>query len=396
MNLQFPTFPPFTTFPTMPAPPPVFDRARPTSPLPEVPQNPPAGSLVIVDTFVPTNQGAGHGNVAAFATRQQGFRGNIYAESIGGDNPNASNVSMQARQVLDFPQSPELTRQAVQDYSRYRQRELLENVTGDLNKLRDRGLHDSSVNVSFGDSSMRVANQLLNDVRDGTHPMSPNYQFSQNILQAYNIDGGKLASSDPNVSGPERHRLQQALLEATQRGGDSPDVRQAQGQYQTAVRDLQARHNSVVVAAGNDQEIAANWTREANGIRPQAAPNANHNVLVNSDVTTVGATQWTRGADGLRERVAPYSNQDPEVDIYASGAVGNGRDVNRMNVDGTSFAAPRVAAAEAMLRGTHPGASAQQIRNLMNNRLTHSVFNAQGAGVLDFGATELYLRNGTF
>lgn len=383
-------------FPNPPSPPPVFDRARPINPLPDVPQNPPAGSLVIVDNFTPSDQGAGHGNVAAFAARQQGFRGNIYAEPIGGDNPNVGNIAWQARAVLNFPQSPELTRQAVQDYSRMRQRELLGNVTGDLNKLRERGLHDSSVNVSFGDSSMRVANQMLADVRDGTRPMSPNYQFSQNILRAFNIDSGKLASSDPQVSGPERHRLQQALLEAAQRGGDSPDVRQAQGEYQQAVRALQAQHNSVVVAAGNDQQIAADWTREAQGIRPQASPNANRNVLVNSDVTAVGATQWARGADGLRERVAPYSNQDPEVDIYASGAVGNGRDVNRMNVDGTSFAAPRVAAAEAMLRGTHPGASAQQIRNLMNNRLTHTVPNSQGVGVLDYGATELYLRNGTF
>ena len=383
-------------FPTMPPPPPVFDRARPTAPLPEVPQSPPAGSLVIIDKFVPSERGAGHGNVAAFAARQQGFRGNIYAETIGGDNPNSATISWQARGVLNFPQTPELTRQAVQDYSRFRQRELLDEVTGDLNKLRDRGLHDSSVNVSFSDSSMRVANQLLADVRDGTHPMSPNFQMSQNILQAFNIDAGKLSSSDPQVSGPERHRLQQALLEAAQRGGDSPDVRQSQGQYQQAVRDLQARHNSVVVAAGNDQEVTANWTREAHGIRPQVGPNANRNVLVNSDVTTVGATQWNRGPNGLRERVAAYSNQDSEVDIYASGAVGNGIDVNRMNVDGTSFAAPRVAAAEATLRGTHPGASPQQIRNLMNNRLTHSMPNPQGVGVLDYGTTELYLRNGTF
>ncbi|MCW5867662.1 MAG: S8 family serine peptidase [Candidatus Eremiobacteraeota bacterium] len=380
-------FPPFLPLP---------DRARPSVPLPEVPQNPPAGSLVIVDSFVESQQGAGHGNVAAFAARQQGFRGNIYAEPIGGDHPNPTDQAWPARQVLNFPQTPEFTRQAVQDISRYRQRELLEAVTGDLDKLRERGLHDSAVNVSYGDSPMRVADQLLDEVRRGMHPMSENYQMTQNILRAYNIDAGKLGDADPAISGPERHRLQQALLEAAERGSQSPDVQQARGQYQAAVRGLQARHNSVVVASGNDQEVAGQWAREANGIQPVAGAGAGRNVLVNSDVTTVGATQWLRGANGLRERVAPYSSQDSEVDIYASGAVGNGPDVNRRHVGGTSFASPRVAAAEATLRGTHPGASPQQIRNLMNNRLTHSLPNPQGVGVLDYERTELYMRRGTF
>lgn len=388
-------FPPFLP-PETPLPSPALNRARPSNPLPETPQTPPAGSLVIVDSFVEDDRGPGHGNVAAFAARQQGFRGNIYAEPIGGDHPNQTSVAWQARAVLNYPQSPELTRQAVQGYSRYHQRELLEDVTGDLNKLRDRGLHDSAVNVSYGVSPMRVANDLLRDVRDGTHPMSPHFQMSQNILQAFDIDAARLASPDPQVSGPERHRLQQALLEATQRGAESPDVQQARTEYQEAVRSLQARHNSVVVSAGNDQEVAADWAREAHGIQPVAGPTANRNVLAQPEVTTVGATQWLRAPNGLRERVAPYSNQDPEVDVYASGAVGNGADVNRRHVSGTSYASPRVAAAEATLRGNHPGASSQQIRNLMNNRLTHSLPNPQGVSVLDYERAELYMRRGTF
>ena len=152
----------------------------------------------------------------------------------------------------------------------------------------------------------------------------------------------------------------------------------------------------MVISAGNDQQVAGDWTRSAQGIRPNLGPGANSNVLVNRDVTTVGATQWLRGPNGLSERVAPYSNQDPEIDIYASGAVGNGRDVNRMNVAGTSYAGPRVAAAEAELRGNHLGASERQIRNLMNNRLAHEVPNPQGVAVLDYQRTERYMRQGTF
>ncbi len=51
--------------------------------------------------------------------------------------------------------------------ARFRQRELLEQVTGDLNKLRGRGQHDSAVNVSYGDSPLRTANQLLEEAEPG-------------------------------------------------------------------------------------------------------------------------------------------------------------------------------------------------------------------------------------
>lgn len=378
----------------MTLPPPLFDRARPGNPLPEVPARPEPGSLVIVDSFQESWQGAGHGNVGAFAARQHGFRGQIYAEPIGPDAPAGMPTSLAARLVLNQPQSPEFTRQALQDVSRFRHRELLNDVAGDLDKLRERGLRDSAVNVSYGISPLRVADQMLADVRSGTDPMSPNHQFSQNVLRAYNIDAGKLASNDPNVAGPERQRLQQALLQAAEQGAGAPDVQQAQQNYDRSVQQLQGQSNSVVVSAGNQQQIAAQWTREAHGRAPVVGPSTNHNVLANSHVTTVGATQWLQGQGGLRERVAPYSNRDPEVDIYASGAVGNGPDVNRMNVDGTSYASPRVGAALATLHGTHPGATSAQMRNLMNNRLTHDL--PTGESVLNFQRAEEYMRRGTF
>lgn len=184
------------------------------------------------------------------------------------------------------------------------------------------------------------------------------------------------------------------MLEATQAGANTPEVAEARQKYEQSINSLQAQNNSVVVSAGNDQQIAAEWTREAQGIAPVLAPESNRNVLVNSAVTTVGATQWLQGSQGLRERVAPYSNLDPETDVYASGAVGNGVDVNRKHVAGTSYAAPRVAAALATLHGTHPGATTGQMRNLMQNRLTHTL--SGGEPVLNFESAEAYMRNGTF
>ena len=375
-------------------PPVTFDRARATQPLPDVPENPPAGSLVMIDSFQDTYQSADHGNIGAYAARQQGFRGNIYAEEIGPDQltgPRQSNLALTWMGMQT--QDPTRVRQAVSDYSRYCHSELLNDVAGDLDKVREKGLHDSAVNISYGNQPQRVADGLLDKVRSGMPPGSPNYQLSQNIISAYGLDASKLANPDPKISGPERTRLQEALLASAEAGARHPEVQSAQQNYDRAVAQIQGQHNSVVVSAGNQQQVLDRMAQEAGGHRPQAGPNSNHNVLANSQVVTVGATRWWHTAQGLRERPAAYSNRDPEVDVYASGSVGNGPDQQRMNVAGTSFSSPQVGAALATLHGTHPGSSSAQMRNLMQNRLTHSLQDGQQSlPVLDFQRTEEYLR----
>ncbi|ODT67147.1 hypothetical protein ABS71_11365 [bacterium SCN 62-11] len=378
-------------------PPPPVDRARRDGcdRLPGVPQNPPAGSLVIVDTFQDSWDKADHGNIGTYAAKEHGFRGKVFAENIGPDNPQYPR-DFEARDLLRLgPQDPATTRQAVRDIARFRSADLLNDVSGDLNKLKGKGLHDSAVNVSYGVTPVRVADNIVQDVFNGTHPGSVNQNLSQNIFSAYKIDQSKLHSQDPKVAGPELKRLHDAVLQDTRAGFNHPEVKQAQKRYDQSVRDLQAQHNSVVVSAGNDQATPLLWKKESKGYATQTVASDFHNPLANSEVTTVGATRWTRGAGGLQEKLASYSNLDPTVDVYASGSVATGRDVNRKTVGGTSFSAPRVAGALATLHGNHPGASAGQMRNLMNNRLTHEVPGA-GAPVLDFHAAEEYMRKGTF
>lgn len=377
--------------------PPVYDRARREGPnqLPEVPQNPPAGSLVIVDTFQDSFTKADHGNIGAYSAQRHGFRGPIFAENIGPDNPTPPRAMAAHAALNQGPVDPAKTRQGVQDIARLQASDLLNNVSGDLDKLRARGLHDSAVNVSYGTTPLGMADQLLGIVRSSGDPNSPNHQFGQNVLNAYNIDPSKLGSADPKVSGPEIQRLHNSLLEATRTGMNTPEVKQAQAKYDQAVHNLQANHNSVVVSAGNQQKIPGQWAQEASGLGSKLQPNDNHNLLANSEVTTVGATSWRRTPNGLRERVAGYSNQDPTVDVYASGSVATSFDQNQKTVEGTSFASPPVAGTMATLHGNHPGTSSSQMRNLLNNRLTHQLPGA-GAPVLDFHAAEEYMRKGTF
>ncbi|MFN8614248.1 MAG: S8 family serine peptidase [Vulcanimicrobiota bacterium] len=376
---------------------PVYDRARREGPgqLPEVPQNPPAGSLVMVDTFQDSFFHADHGNIGAYAAKEHGFRGPVFAENMGPDQPTPPRAMAVHAGLNQGPVNAAQTRQGLQDIARLQAADLLNDVSGDLDKLRQRGLHDSAVNVSYGTTPLAMADQMLGIVRSSGNPNSPNHQFGQNVLNAYNIDPARLGSPDAKVSGPEIKRLHDSLLEATRSGMNTPEVKQAQQRYDRAVHNLQANHNSVVVSAGNQQEIAGQWTREASGHATQLRPDDNHNLLANAEVTTVGATRWTKGPGGLSERVAEYSNQDPTVDVYASGSVATSFDQNQKTTQGTSFSSPRVAGALAALHGNHPGASAAQMRNLMNNRLTHPLPGA-GAPVLDFQAAEEYMRKGTF
>lgn len=372
------------------------DRARRDSgdQLPEVPQKPPAGSLVIVDSFEDSMK-ADHGNVGAYAATEHGFRGPVFAEKLGPDQGLQRRASDSLTQLNSGPLDSARTRQSLQDVARFQASDLLNDVTGDLNKLRQRGLHDSAVNVSYGATPIGIADMLVQKVRGGTSPYSEDHQLSQNVLKAYNIDPQKLGHTDPKIYGPERLRLHQSMLEASRAGFETPEVQQAQQKYDQAVRNLQSKHNSVVVSSGNQQAIKSDWAKEAEGLEVTSRPGDNNNVLANSEVTTVGATRWLKGSEGLRELVAPYSNHNPTVDVFASGSVATGQDQNEKTTWGTSYASPRVAGALAALHGNHPGSSPSQMRNLLNNRLTHQLPGAS-APVLDFQAAEEYMRNGTF
>ena len=374
-----------------------FDRARAQQPLPQVPQNPERGSLVIIDGFQDTYEGAAHGNVGAYAARQHGFRGQIYAEQIGGDVAPPTQLTARDNFLKEQGRTRDEARQAVNDIARLWPQHNLREVTADLDKIRGRGLRDSAVNISYGIHPQIVAQGLYDRVRSApsTRPTGQNadpkpYQFAQNVLGAYGINSNRFYSSDQRVSGPERQKLQQELLNAAQRGSSSREVQGAQQDYRRAVRQLEANNNSVVVSAGNENQLLDGFARDANGLRVQAAANSNHNLYATPEVTNVGATRWLNNGT---EQLAPYSTRDPGVDIYASGSVGNGFNQNQRNVWGTSYAAPRVAGAMAALHGNHPGMPSGAVENLMRNRLTHGLGEER---VLSFGAAEEYMRRGTF
>lgn len=375
-----------------------FDRARAQEPLPELPQNAGSGSLVIIDGFQDTYSGAAHGNIGAYAARQHGFTGNIYAEQVGGDTGRTSSLSSATFDTLGrAPLSANTTRTLVESFMRNDQTELLQDLTGDLNKIRERGLKDSAVNISYGTNAQRQAMEVYSRVRSAPPSISSmnmpqslqnQYRFSQNVLRAYGIDSERFYSSDVKVSGPERTRLQEQLIQAGVNATSSKEVVSARGEYSAAVKALEAQNNSVVVSAGNNEGVLQSFRNDAGGVMPKAPLSSKYNITLDDNVTTVGATRWRNGNS---EYLADYSNRDPQVDIYASGSVGNGLDENKKKTMGTSFAAPRVAAAMAAIHKNYPGMPSKAVENMMLNSLTHEL---DGQRVLDFSMTEQYMRNG--
>lgn len=124
----------------------------------------------------------------------------------------------------------------------------------------------------------------------------------------------------------------------------------------TAVDALVSAGVTVVVAAGND------------GDKDQIASPACF-----SNVIAVGATEFEFDSTGkiTGEHVATFSNSSPELDIVAPGTklVASTPDEEYFytSVSGTSFAAPIVAGAVALLHQAKPSLTPTQIRTLLIN-----------------------------
>lgn len=362
------------------------------------------GNLVVVDSFMPSVGMFGgppepaHGAVVVQAARHQGFRGPIIArEAGGGADPRLISINAELNQP---GLSPERTRDLLKQQVRLTTVDSYRTYENHFNELERSGLNGSAVNLSMGMSPAKMT-QIMDDELEWSRN-SPNNEFIKNrwpnTVRAFGLDEAKLASSDPNVSGPERARLQKALAELNAEVmHQDPAVAGARQSYDNSIRRLEARNNSVVVSAGNWGEAQNELKKTAQGHGFEPPANFGDNLFANSETTNVGATRWFRGSEGLHQKVARYSNSE-EVDIYASGSVGL-QNPQKMSDLGTSFAAPRVAVAMAELHKTHPGMSSDQVESLMKKKLTSQLPDYGGAPqlpVLDQQLTSEYLRTNVF
>ena len=361
----------------------------------------PGGSLIIADTFTPSNPNdkLSHGEMVNMSARGNGFKGNVLTLAQQGAEATSSKAFDADGQLLFAKHTPEETRKLVASYGTNDATALLQRQTKMVDMATASGAKNSALNISMGGSVASQTAKLYSEAGMAWNPkLSPEAQaagktMATNLAGAYGLSVDKMMSSDPKISGPERARLAESLAKGLDGAvSGSPEVAKAKRDFATSVGRFEAGRNSVVIAAGNEGDYAQQIGDDAHGNRPSKLPKSfNTNFLDTPAATMVGATRWSQGASGPVERRAEYSNVNSSVDIYASGSLSTNGD-QKAEDHGTSFAAPRVAATMAALHKANPKMSSSQIEGLMRNSLTHSLNTGGGdVSVLDYGKSSDFM-----
>ena len=368
-----------------------------------------AGTLYIHDHFAPrdtfsasTPTANPHGIQVARTARRQGLQNPIVGtEAVNSPRQTAAKGFLNL--LSQGPSAPEQTKSDIREYAENASAGLLDNQSSRLEGLTQRGVRNSAINFSSGESRASTTSELYNAAAGSWNPKVKDEKrlaaegVLNNYVEAFKLDKAKLTSSDPRISSPERLRLQQHLakiVDATY--NTSPMLAESRRRYDTAVDRFEAGRNSVVVSAGNEFGYLDNMAADAGGQRIRVGENFTHNVLENDAVTSVGATRWYKNGNDLKEVRAGYSSRGNGVDIYASGSLG-AQNHQQASALGTSISAPRVAATMAELHRRYPQLSSSQVENMMKNQLTRSMSDSHGQmQVLDHQRTADFLAGAKF
>lgn len=378
-----------------------------TPPPPAVSQEP--GTLHIRDSFMPSSPTmfeTPHGMHVVKATREVGFQGNLSASVANPPKPvgfipevieahnglGATNLSKeQALAQISKINSLEATN-------------FLNDQAGYLESLTKGGARNSAANFSLGMSPASQATGLYTKGlatigRSDQEPSAVDKMIGggpktlANLATAYDLDLKKLENNDTKISGPEHQKLQQALADHMARNmANDPSIGTARKRWDSAVQGFEANNNSVVVSAGNEGDFAEMLASGNGGLSIRQPAGFEKNILENNAVTSVGATQVNNG----KEVQAGYSSVSGGVDIYANGTLQPVQG-QQFPVEGTSFAAPRVAATMAQLHKDNPTLSSAQVENLLKQSLTNPMNGIGGSiRVLDQTRTQAYLGGQKF
>ncbi len=356
---------------------------------------PAAGSLFVSDGFrSDQSQPLDHGDKVVLTAQRDGFRGPVLRQQTF-VSPHAHTADISEQKFFQRNADPTVTREAIQGVGRGYALLTLDSKTRAVDSATASGAENSALNLSQGWTNAKAAWRIYNTAAGAWDPKAtPEIRegsqiVAQNLAALYDLDTNKLSSENPKIAGPERAKLQQNLMTELENAtrGDCQVV-SAQTAFRTAVQRFESNRNSVVIAAGNDNEVLSDFKKDAHGYTPSNIPkDFNTNFLATPEATMVGATQWFKGQNGSgpTERIASYSNRTGGIDLYASGSVDLLKDGNPAETQGTSYAAPRVAAMMASLHRANPNMSSAQIEHLMKTKFTHQLENGNSSvAVLDF------------
>lgn len=254
--------------------------------------------------------------------------------------------------------TPEALLQALKQRILTHRKSALESRTEVLRKMAEASVCQSVVNLSSGCGLAGTIAAFLG--RTSYDPEDPEERKSalreRTLLGlALGLDVERLCCENPNVSRPEKARMFQKLVDLSVEGDSNPELIQAKRAYDQACAGLVANHNSIVVAAGNEQDLPAILS-DYTGAELRLPPDFLLNDLTNSHTVAVGATQDSAPGSPMAE----YSCRYPGVRFFASGQGPHG--------EGTSLAAPRIAAVLANIHRDHPDWDSSQCQDYLRQR----------------------------
>lgn len=386
--------------------------AQPCQPLATVPDDPKPGTLYVRDTFMPAGGGlfgpvtVPHGQLVITASQdQKQFSGTVRPSFM---NPPSSVANVPSSNPhLGTLGSQELTREqalaTISASTELKAASFLDDQSAYLDTLTQSGAKNSAANFSLGSSKASLSMELFEHVQTAVHApagraaglaLGTGEHTAANYARAFEVDLEALRSQDDKTRQGEEARLQQAIIEHVSTTVDnSRSLDQASRRWDGAVQRFEDGNNSVVIAGGNEGDVAEVMQQWNGGTALRVPQDFEKNLLENERVTSVGATE--PGPDGA-PRPAAYSSASGGVDIYADGRVQNSS-AERGYSEGTSFGAPRVGVTMAELHARYPRLSSAQVESLMKSQVSSQVpHNGSNVPVLDLNVDLSKLSERTY
>jgi hypothetical protein len=332
------------------------------------------GSLIIFDNFAAKGQQAEHGDRVRKAAEDEGFKGPIVEEA------KPEKINLNENLYTPHMRKDEFKKAMQQDMA-WLQLKTLRNATNELKKLESQGVNHSAVNFSAGMSKASVVDQYFQkmslgwddrgaEAKDGKTKdqiIKDSKAMYDNFARANGTTVEELNKAmDKNPTATEQW-IKDRLAAAVEAPAKAPKVLEARAEYDKAVHSFEKNHNSVVVAAENSGDLQVT-NRPADFY---------DNVLSSKETTTVGAV------DSQNSQVESYSNPSKNVSIYARGQSPH------WAKPGTSYAAPRVAAAMAKAHQLNQQMESDEVEREVQKKLTTQVPHSQ-ARSLDAAKTGAY------
>jgi hypothetical protein len=316
-----------------------------------------SGNLVEVDPFVPTPDlgWLAHGQICEDAARNVGFKGRIVSRQMGSDDPADIKQRQQGVATMNNADPKQTKQQFLHGFDQVNissEASLLKSTTGQLQDLKKAGTNHSAVNISMGSSKASLSTDRIQQAADAfaaSHQTGHLNALASNYAKAFNVDTDKLMGDDKKASAKEWAKLDQGIINRVNSGlNGSSEVKQAKGNYDEAVQSMDPLKNSVVVAGEESGQVQGLARAE----HLQLPKDFYDNALSDKDNITVSAAGSQKHPHSTN--ASAYVNRSSNTAVFADG--------QQDGYQGTSFAAPRVAAMAATLQKQHPEMSNAEVR----------------------------------